>query len=148
VLSRIRRAWGRHGEAAEIRGALEWKDAGEAGERYITVSSREGTTTVSGSTNLSNAAIVTYLPAGIVGLTISLAGLARFVKAESDIGRRRPTDGAGVMQLDQHTGQTPPTEWRSSSVRETTPRLLALVAADGEPFETWTAHAELSRCSG
>lgn len=85
ILSRIRRTMGRQGEVSEIHGALEWSDKGDAGERYVTLSSRDGTTTIRSSANLSQAAIVTYLPAGIIGFITAFAGLARFAKSGSEV---------------------------------------------------------------
>ncbi|MGW8265496.1 MAG: hypothetical protein ACWGSQ_03960 [Longimicrobiales bacterium] len=86
ILSLIRRTMGRQGEVDEIHGSLEWTAKGDSGERYVTLSSRDGTTTISGSANLSNAAILTYLPAGMMGLITSLVGLIKFVQDGSQIG--------------------------------------------------------------
>jgi hypothetical protein len=74
VLAIIRSTMGFQGEADEIHGSLEWSAKGEAGERYVTVSSREGTTAISGSANLTQAAIVGYLPAGVTGIVVSAVG--------------------------------------------------------------------------
>ena len=85
IVSRIRRTMGRQGEVSEIHGALEWSDKGDAGERYVTLSSRDGTTTIRGSSNLTQAAVVTYLPGGIIGLVATVAGFARFAKSGSEV---------------------------------------------------------------
>lgn len=85
ILSRIRRTMGRQGEVNEIHGALEWSDKGESGERYVTLSSRDGTTTIRASANLTQAAVVTYLPGGILGFIATLAGFARFAKSGSEV---------------------------------------------------------------
>ena len=85
ILSSIRRTMGRQGEVNEIHGSLEWSDKGDVGERYVNLSSRDGTTTIRSSANLSQAAVVTFLPAGMLGLIMSFAGLARFVKSGSEI---------------------------------------------------------------
>lgn len=86
IVSLIRRIMGQQGEVAELHGSLEWTAKGEAGERYVTLSRREGTTTVSGSANLTNAAIITYLPTGIVGALASLVGLLKFAKDGTTVG--------------------------------------------------------------
>ena len=86
ALSLIRRTMGLQGEVSEVHGALEWSAKGELGERYITLSPRDGTTAIHGSSNLSNAAILTYLPTGIVGFIVSFAGLVRFAKTGSEMG--------------------------------------------------------------
>lgn len=86
ILAVIRRAMGYQGEVNEIHGSLEWTAKGDSGERYITLSLREGTTTILGSANLSNAAVLTFLPAGILGLVTSLVGLIKFVQDGSSVG--------------------------------------------------------------
>lgn len=86
VLSVIRRTMGRQGEVSEVHGSLEWSAKGDSGERYVTLSSRDGTTTILGSANLTNAAVLTYLPAGILGFVTSLVGLASFAKKGTLIG--------------------------------------------------------------
>jgi hypothetical protein len=86
VLSLIRRTMGRQGEVDEIHGSLEWTANSDAGERYVTLTSREGTTTISGSANLSNTAVLTYLPAGMMGLIASFVGLIKFVQDGSQVG--------------------------------------------------------------
>jgi hypothetical protein len=80
VLTTIRRVMGQQGEANEIRGSLEWSAKGDSGERFVTISSRDGTTSIQGSANLSNAALLTFLPGGIIGLITSLIGLGKFIE--------------------------------------------------------------------
>lgn len=86
ILSVIRRSMGQQGEVEEIRGSLEWSTKGEAGESYVTLSSRDGTTTIQGSSNLSGAAVLTYVLPGILGFITSLIGLIKFAKDGSEIG--------------------------------------------------------------
>ena len=86
VLSIIRRNMGHQGEASEIHGSLEWSANGESGSRYVTLSSRDGATTINSSANLTNLAILTYIPAGAVGLIASGAGLASFIEDGSLVG--------------------------------------------------------------
>jgi hypothetical protein len=80
ILFLIRKTMGQQGEADEIHGSLEWTAKGDSGERYVILSSREGTTTISSAANLSNAAVLTYLPAGVVGLIASILGLIKFAQ--------------------------------------------------------------------
>ena len=80
VLALIRRTMGQQGEVNEIYGSLEWRAKGDSGERYVTLSSRNGATTICGSANLTNAAVLTYLPAGIIGFIASVVGLIKFVQ--------------------------------------------------------------------
>ena len=86
ILSLIRRTMGQEGEVDEIHGSLEWTARSDSGERYVTLSSRDGTTTIRGAANLTNAAALTFLPVGIVGLITSLVGLIKFVQAGSLVG--------------------------------------------------------------
>jgi hypothetical protein len=74
VLSLIRRTMGQQGGVDEIHGSLEWSTTGEAGEKFVTISSREGTTSITGSANLTQAAVLTYLPAGIFGVVTAVIG--------------------------------------------------------------------------
>ncbi len=86
ILSVIRRTMGRQGEASEIHGALEWKVEGDTGARWITLSTRDGVTTIGGSANLNSAAALTFFPAGILGLIASLVGLVEFVRDGGVVG--------------------------------------------------------------
>jgi len=86
ILALIRRTMGQQGDTSEIRGSLEWSSKGESGERLVTLTSKEGRTTVSGSANLTNTAVLTYLPPGMVGTIISLIGLTQAAEANSLIG--------------------------------------------------------------
>jgi hypothetical protein len=86
ALSLIRRTMGRQGEVTEVHGSLEWHHSGESGERYLTISSRDGKTTISGAANLTNAAVLTYLPAGILGAFLTFIGFIVFMKDGSESG--------------------------------------------------------------
>ena len=86
VLSAIRRITGQQGKVSEIHGSLEWSSRRDTGERYVTLAPREGATTIRASTNLSNLAVLTYIPAGAMGVIASMAGLARYLKAGSEVG--------------------------------------------------------------
>lgn len=85
ILSLIRRTMGVQGEADEIHGSLEWSAKGDQGQSYVTLSSRDGNTTIRGSSNLTNAAVLSYLPAGMMGLIMTFAGFARFLKSGSEV---------------------------------------------------------------
>ncbi len=86
VLSLIRRIMGTQGEVDEIHGSLEWRTKGDSGERYVTLFSRDGTTTVRGSANLNNAAVLTYLPAGIIGVILTVVGFVTAAESGSLMG--------------------------------------------------------------
>ena len=86
ILSLIRRTMGHQGEVDEIHGSLEWSAKAESGDRYVTLSSRDGSTTIRSSANLTGAAVITYLPAGILGFITSLVGLITFAKKGSEVG--------------------------------------------------------------
>lgn len=86
LLSLIRRIMGQQGEAEELHGSIEWSVKGDMGERYVTLAPRDGTTTIRGSANLSNAAILTYLPVGIVGTIGAVAGTITALKNGNPVG--------------------------------------------------------------
>jgi len=86
TLSVIRRIMGQQGEADEIHGSLEWAGKGEVGERYVTLSTRDGTTTIRASANLTQSAVVTFLPGGIVGTIASLVTFMTAANSGSQVG--------------------------------------------------------------
>lgn len=86
VLSVIRRAMGHQGQVQERHGSLEWSEKGDVGDRYVSLSPRDGGTAIEGAANLSNAAVLTYVPAGSLGLIGSLVGLIKFVQDGSQVG--------------------------------------------------------------
>jgi hypothetical protein len=86
ILAAIRRTMGQQGEVKEIHGSLEWSARSDTGERYVTLSEKNGTTTIQSSANLTNLAVLTYLPAGILGFLASMIGLIRFVKTGNELG--------------------------------------------------------------
>jgi hypothetical protein len=81
VLALIRRIMGQQGEADEIHGLLEWSTKGEIGESYVTLSSRDETTTITSSANLTQMAVVGYLPAGLIGTILSIVGFTTSANA-------------------------------------------------------------------
>jgi len=86
VLSLIRRSMGQQGEVDEIHGSLEWRHRGDSGERYVTVTPKEGKTILNASANLTNGAVVTYVTGGMAGFITSLVGFISFAKTGSEIG--------------------------------------------------------------
>ncbi len=85
VLSLIRDTTGLQGEVADIRGSLEWSARGDFVERHVSVWSRDGSTTIRAASNLNNAALIAFLPAGILSLFVSMAGVFASVKTDSVI---------------------------------------------------------------
>ena len=77
---------GQQGEAGDFHGSLEWKSSGETGERCIVVSSRDGFTTIRGSANLSQAAVVAYTVAGAIGLVASVIAFKSAADSGSAVG--------------------------------------------------------------
>ena len=76
---------GQQGEVSEIHGSLEWSAKGDSGERHVSVASKDGATTIRGSANLTNAGVLTFLPAGIINLMVLVAGVANLVKDGSPV---------------------------------------------------------------
>lgn len=68
LVALIRRGMGRSGELVEVHGMVEWRAKGEAGERVISLASRNGSTMIQGSADLRNAVIASYTPVGIVSI--------------------------------------------------------------------------------
>lgn len=77
----IRRGMGRSGELAEVHGMVEWRATGEAGERVISLASRNGSTTIQGSADLRNAAIAGYTPVGIFSI---IGAVITFISAANN----------------------------------------------------------------
>jgi hypothetical protein len=86
ILSLIRRTMGRHGDVDQIHDSLEWTSKGDAGSRLITVASRDKRTTIRASANLTPLAVVTYLPAGLLGLFASAFGISAVAETGSAVG--------------------------------------------------------------
>ena len=86
ILSLIRRVMGRHGEVADVRGSLEWSVKGETGERHVTVSPKNGSTTIHSSANITSVAIGTFAPAVIMGLVASVVGVVSWGETGNPLG--------------------------------------------------------------
>ncbi len=86
ILSIIRRNMGPSGEISEIHGFLEWSSKGDFGERHIGLTSQHGVTSITASANLTNAAIQTYVPAGMIGLICSILGMVQAADADLLVG--------------------------------------------------------------
>ena len=74
LIAVIRRVTGRQGEVHEVGGALEWSDKGGSVTHYVSVSGRDGKSTIRAGADLSAMAVGTLLPAGVVGAFISAMG--------------------------------------------------------------------------
>ena len=94
VLSLIRRIMGAQGEVDEIHGSLEWRAKGDSGERYVTVTPRDGIITIRSSANLTNAAVVTFLPAGLIGV---LGSVIAFITAANNASAVGMVIGLGIL---------------------------------------------------
>ena len=86
ILALIRRTMGQQGEAGEFHGSLEWKSSGDAGERSVMISSRDGITTIRGSANLGQAAAVAFASAGVAGFVAFLIAFVTALKGGSPAG--------------------------------------------------------------
>jgi hypothetical protein len=86
ILSIIRRTMGHQGDLAEVHGSLEWRAESETASRYVTISSKDGSTTISSSANLSGMAVSIYAPAGVVGGILSILALITAAKNGSQVG--------------------------------------------------------------
>ena len=86
ALALIRRELGVQGEASEIHGSLEWRMASERGERHVSITSRDGETRITAGANISQAAIVTFLPGTIMGTMGTIIGIVSAAEAGSGLG--------------------------------------------------------------
>jgi hypothetical protein len=86
ILSTIRRGMGRHGDLSEVGDILEWRSKGEMADWAISLSSAHGPTTVAGSGDLRNAALVTFLPAGFLAVFSSIIGFTQAADSGNAIG--------------------------------------------------------------
>jgi hypothetical protein len=61
------------GETTELRDGLEWSGGGDALQRHVSVSSRDGVATIRASTDLSMLSIRAGVPTGVIGTLIAIA---------------------------------------------------------------------------
>lgn len=86
ILATIRRAFGHAGEANEIRGSLEWSSRSETGDRHVMVSTVGENTMIRASSNLSNLALVTFLPASIIGAMFAAISFVQTANVGNEVG--------------------------------------------------------------
>ena len=86
ILAIIRRAMGHQGSTQEIQGSLEWSATNETISRYVTLSAKDGETTIRTSSNLTGLATVSFLPVGALGSIFTIAGLAHFIRNGDPFG--------------------------------------------------------------
>ena len=86
MLATIRRTFGHAGEANEIRGSLEWSSRSETVDRHVMVSTAGENTMIRASSNLSNLALVTFLPASIVGTMLTAIGFVQTANVGNEVG--------------------------------------------------------------
>jgi hypothetical protein len=86
ILSVIRKEMGTTGDLSELQSFLEWRSSGELGHRVITLSTDEGTTTVRGMADLTQAAVITHLPASLFGIAGSAIGFLVAANSGNELG--------------------------------------------------------------
>jgi hypothetical protein len=75
LVDAIRRVTGHQGEVSEVLGSLEWKTVGEVSQILVTVSPREGRTSIKILANRAGAGVMTFVFPGLAGLLgIMIAG--------------------------------------------------------------------------
>lgn len=75
VVDAIRRITGHQGQVTEVLGSLEWQTVGEVSQILVTVSPRDGLTSVKILANRGPAAVLTFVFPGLAGLIgIGIAG--------------------------------------------------------------------------
>ncbi len=65
VIAAIRRITGKPGKLSELHGTLEWRTEGDIGSRWVTVSPRDGHTTIRASARLGQGAMISFIPTGM-----------------------------------------------------------------------------------
>jgi len=68
VIALIRRITGKPGKLSELHGTLEWRTDGDIGSRWITVSPRDGHTTIRASSRLGQGAVISFIPTAIAAI--------------------------------------------------------------------------------
>lgn len=86
ILSVIRARMGTPGDLTQLKGLLEWRSSGELGHHVITLSSKDGVTTIDGMVDLRQAAILTHLPASFLGLIAAVVGFMIAANQGNEIG--------------------------------------------------------------
>lgn len=86
ILSVIRKEMGSPGRLSELTDLLEWRSEGELGQRVITLSSGDGVTAVDGMADLTQAAVITHLPATLLGIVGSAIGFMVSANDGNEIG--------------------------------------------------------------
>lgn len=81
VLSVIRRVTGHQGKAQDIHGSLEWNGNSEPLTRFVTVSAKDGITTIRSAVDLRGLAMLSY---GVPGMMGALSSAIAFIAAMDD----------------------------------------------------------------
>lgn len=131
ILSVIRRTMGQQGEVDEIHGSLEWKSKGDSGDRYVTLLPRDGTTTIHGSSNLTNTAVLTFVPAGAMGLITSMVGLIKFVQDGSQIGLIVCLAVLPILYPILRTIMSKVSDWESAKLQRVVDELARMTEGSG-----------------
>lgn len=135
VLSLIRRTMGRQGEARAIHGALEWSVSGDIGQRHLSLSTRDGTTSIRGTANLTNAALVTYLPAGIMGAFASVASLVGFANTGNPVALAAAVGIPALLYPILRTVLRKVTRSETAKLERTVDELARLASAPDRPSD-------------
>jgi hypothetical protein len=68
VIALIRRITGKPGKLSELHGTLEWRTDGDIGSRWVTVSLRDGHSTIRASSRLGQGAVISFVPTAIAAI--------------------------------------------------------------------------------
>ena len=80
----IRRITGMPGKVSELHGTTEWRADGDMGSRWVTVSSRDGHTTVRASARLGQGAAISFIPTALAAFA-SLFPVLNAASADGDM---------------------------------------------------------------
>jgi len=68
VIALIRRITGKPGKLSELHGTLEWRTDGDVGSRWVTVSPRDGHTTIRASARLGQGGWISMIPTAMAAI--------------------------------------------------------------------------------
>ncbi|GEM_PF-4540895 len=86
ILAVIRGTMERSGSLTELDGALEWKEAGECGQRVVTIATHRDRTSLTGLADLTAVANNAFLSAGLIGTATSFIAFTEMAKAGNECG--------------------------------------------------------------
>jgi hypothetical protein len=108
----IRRIAGKPGKLTELHGTVEWRADGDMGSRWVTVSPREGHSTIRASARLGQGAMISFIPSAV----LSIFAIVATVADVSDTGNALPLLLLPLMLVSLYL--IPRSLWSRSALKE------------------------------